>query len=113
LVQLITAVTRPGAFEAIKEALALFGVRGMTVTQVARAGSRGAHVQIYRGLTYTIDTEPSLKIELIVPNDEAPDLMHVISKIISTSDPDDGVLWNSPVDILARVRTGEYGLDAL
>ena len=111
--QLITAVTRPEAFEAIKAALALFGVRGMTVSQVARASSRSAHVEIYRGLKYTIDTEPSLKIELIVSNDEAPDLMHVISKLISTSDPDDGILWNSSVDILERVRTGEYGLDAL
>jgi nitrogen regulatory protein P-II 1 len=112
-VQLITAVTRSGTFEAIKEALGLFGVRGLTVSQVARPGSGSAHVQIYRGLKYTIDTEPSLKIELIVSNDEAPDLMHVISKILSVSDPDDGILWSSSVDILTRVRTGEYGLDAL
>ena len=82
-------------------------------TQVARASPRIGHVQIYRGLKYAIDTEPSLKIELIVPNDEVADLMHVISRILSASDPDDSILWNSPVDILARVRTGEYGRDAL
>jgi nitrogen regulatory protein PII len=34
-VQLITVVTQPGTFEAIKEALALFGVRAMTVTFTA------------------------------------------------------------------------------
>jgi len=112
-VQLITAVTRPATFESIKEALALFGVRGMTVSQVARPSSGSAHIHVYRGLKYTIDTEPSLKIELIASNGEVPDLMHVISKILSVSDPDDGVLWSSSVDILARVRTGEYGLDAL
>ena len=47
------------------------------------------------------------------PDEEVPDLVHVISKILSASDPDDGVLWNSPVHILERVRTGEHGLDAV
>jgi nitrogen regulatory protein P-II 1 len=111
-VKLITAVTRPGTFETIKEALALFGVRGMTVAQVNRVSHRGGPVHIYRGVKSTSDMAPSLRIELIVANDEAPDLMHVISKLISTSDPDDGILWDSPVEVLVRVRTGEYGLDA-
>jgi nitrogen regulatory protein P-II 1 len=112
-VKLITAVIQPGTFEAIKEALTLFGVRGMTVSEVNRVSHRVRPVHVYRGLKYTSDMAPSLRIELIVPNDEAPDLIHVINKILSTSDPDDGILWYSPVDILARVRTGEYGLDAL
>jgi nitrogen regulatory protein P-II 1 len=112
-VQLITVVTRPGTFEAIKEALALFGVRGMTVTEVNRISQRVRTVHVYRGVKYTTDMTPSLRIELIVPNDEAPDVVHVINKILSTSDPDDAILWYSPVEILARVRTGEYGLDAL
>lgn len=111
--KLITAVTRPDTFEAIKEALALFGVRGMTVTEVNRVSRRGNPVHIYRGVKFTSDMAPTVRIEILVSNDEAPDLMHVISKLISISDPTDGVLWNSPVDLLVRVRTREYGLEAL
>jgi nitrogen regulatory protein P-II 1 len=85
----------------------------MTVAEVNRLSHRVGPVQIYRGVKFTSDMAPSLRIELIVPNDEAPDLMHVISKILSTSDPDNSILWYSPVDVLVRVRTGEYGLDAL
>jgi nitrogen regulatory protein P-II 1 len=112
-VQLITVVTRPGTFETIKEALALFGVRGMTVTEVNQVSRRVRPVQVYRGVKFTSDMAPGLRIDLVVPNDEVPDVVHVINKILSTSDPDDAILWHSPVEILARVRTGEYGLDAL
>lgn len=111
--KLITAVTRPATFEAIKEALALFGIRGMTVGQVIRVNPDGGQVQIYRGLKYSSDMQPSLRIELLVPNDEVADLMRVLSKILATSDPAGGHLWNTPVDLAVRVRTREYGLDAL
>jgi nitrogen regulatory protein P-II 1 len=112
-VKLLTAVTRPGAFEDIKEALELFGVRGMTVAEINLVSHRVGPVQIYRGVKFTRALTPSLRIELIASDDEAPDLIHVISKILSTSDPDTSMLWCSPVDVLERVRTGEYGLDAL
>lgn len=111
--RLITAVTRPATFEAIKEALALFGVHGMTVGQVIRVNPNGGQVQIYRGLKYCNDMQASLRIELLVPNDEVSDLMRVVTKIMATSDPEGGCLWNTPVDLAVRVRTGEYGLDAL
>jgi nitrogen regulatory protein P-II 1 len=104
-VKLLTAVTRPVAFEAIKEALALFGVRVMTVTEANRVSHRNVPTQIYRGMKFTSDLTPSLRIELIVSDDEAPDLMHVIGRILTTSDPDDSMLWCSHVDALIRGPT--------
>jgi nitrogen regulatory protein P-II 1 len=111
-VKLITVVTQPRTFEAIKEALALFGVREMIVAQVDQVHRVGP-VQFYRGREYTSDTTPSLRIDLIVADDEAPDLFHIIDKILSTTDPDYGILWYSPADLLARIRTSECGRDAL
>lgn len=111
--KLITAVTNPATFDAIKEALALFGVRGMTVGQVYRAGRRTGRPQIYRGRQFSTDLQPSLRIELIVPNDEVPDLIHVIRRILYASDREDGAAWTSPIDLVVRVRTSEHGADAV
>jgi nitrogen regulatory protein PII len=111
-VKLITAVTRPAAFEAIKDALALFGVRGMTVDQVQRVGGDSGRVQIYRGQRFTSDGRPSVKIDLLAPDDEVADLTRVINNILATHGSD-GIVWTSQVDVVVRVRTHEYGLDAL
>jgi nitrogen regulatory protein P-II 1 len=112
-VKLITVVVRQAAFDALKEALALFGVRGMTVEEVYRTSDRTAHVEIYRGQRFASDVERCLKIDLLAPDDESPDLIRVIAKIIATADPVGGRSWTTPVDLAVRVRTSEYGLDAL
>ena len=111
--KLITAVIRPAAFDALKDALALFGVRGMTVGQVYRTTRRTAHVEIYRGQRFTTDVEPCLRVDLLAPNDEAPDLVRVIAKISESADPEDGRVWITEVDLVVRVRTDERGLDAV
>jgi nitrogen regulatory protein P-II 1 len=111
-VKLITAVVRPPVFEAIKEALALFGVRGMTVGQVHRISRETGHTQVYRGQRFPIDAQPSIRIDLLVPDDELSDLTRVIGKIMA-NDESDGNVWTSQIDLVVRVRTREHGLDAL
>lgn len=110
--KLITAMVRPPVFKAIKETLALFGVRGMTADHVLSVGNNTGHIQIYRGQRFTTDAQPTVKVELLVPDDEVSDLSHVISKIVA-GDGSDGSVWISPIDLVVRVRTNEYGLDAL
>lgn len=110
--RLITVVVRPSLFDIIKDALALFGVRGMTVEQVHRVGDNTGHVQIYRGQRFTMTAQPYVKIDLLVPEPELSDLTRVIDKILS-SHGSDGAMWTSRVDLVVRVRTSEHGLDAL
>jgi nitrogen regulatory protein P-II 1 len=112
-VKLITVVLRPALFDPLKEALALFGVRGMTVAQVYRAGDSAGRVEMYRGQRFSSDLEPSLRIELLAENDEAPDLVRVISRIVATSSPAVSRVWITEVNLVVRVRTGEYGADAI
>jgi nitrogen regulatory protein P-II 1 len=111
--KLITVITTPATFDTVKDALALFGVRGMTVGQVLCVVDEPASVQIYRGSRYISDLRPCLKIELVVSNDEWRDVVRVIATILTSCDPKESSLWNTPVEILARVRTGEFGIDAL
>jgi nitrogen regulatory protein P-II 1 len=112
-VKLITVVLRPAQFDTLKEALALFGVRGMTVGQVYRATDHPTRVEMYRGQKFASDLEPCLRIDLLTSDDEAPDLVHVIDRVVANGEPVAGRIWITPVDWAVRVRTGEYGLDAL
>jgi nitrogen regulatory protein P-II 1 len=112
-VKLITVVLRPARFDTLKDALALFGVRGMTVGQVYRTTDHPTRVEMYRGQRFASDLEPSLRVELLASDEEAPDLVHVIGSVVANDEPVAGSVWITPVDWAVRVRTGEYGLDAL
>jgi nitrogen regulatory protein P-II 1 len=111
-VKLITAVVRPSTFDSMKEALALFGVRGMTVGQVYHSGRGSDHVEIYRGQRFISDLEPSLRIDLLAPEDEVGDLLRVIGKLVGDTDARERI-WLTEVNLVVRVRTNEHGLDAL
>jgi len=91
-VKLITAVVRPVLFDQLKEALALFGVRSMTVTQVFYYGDE-AKVETYRGRPISKDFEPSLRIELLVENGEVLDLARVIGRIVAPNSSAEGHVW--------------------
>lgn len=111
--KLITVVLRPAQFEPLKQALALFGVRGMTVCQVYRTTDRPARVEMYRGQRFASELEPSLRVDLLTSDDEAPDLVHVIDRVVAAHGSPTDRAWITPVDWAVRVRTGEYGVDAL
>jgi nitrogen regulatory protein P-II 1 len=92
-VKLITAVVRPVLFDQLKEALALFGVRSMTVTQAFFARDGEAKVESYRGRPISRDFEPSLRIELLVENGEVVDLARVIGRIVAPYSSAEGHVW--------------------
>jgi len=101
--KLITAVVTPPEFEAIKKALDIFGITGLTITEVFQRDLTGAsHDQIYRGQRFHIDLLPHVRMEVI----------HIIAKLTSPRGSPENI-WITPVEILTRVRTGERGTDAL
>ena len=50
--KLITAVIKPHQVEEVKEALALLGVQGMTVTEAQGFGRQGGHTETYLSLIH-------------------------------------------------------------
>lgn len=91
--KLITAVVRPVLFDQLKEALALFGVRSMTVTEAFSSHEGTATVQSYRGRPISRDFVPSLRIELLVENGEVVDLARVIGRIVAPDASAEGHVW--------------------
>jgi len=111
--RLVTAIIKPFKLDDVKSALETFGVHGLTVSEVNGYGRQKGHTEVYRGAEYTVDFVPKVRLDVVVADDDAADVVDVIVKSAATGQIADGKVWSTPVDELVRVRTGERGPDAL
>ncbi|GGR45124.1 P-II family nitrogen regulator [Streptomyces netropsis] len=111
--KLITAVVKPHRIDEIKDALRTFGVQGLTVTEASGYGRQRGHTEVYRGAEYEIDLVPKIRIEVLVEDADAEDVVDVVVKTARTGKIGDGKVWVVPVETVVRVRTGDRGPDAL
>jgi nitrogen regulatory protein P-II 1 len=112
-VKLITAIVKPFKVEDVKEALKDVGVVGMTVSEAQGFGRQGGHTEVYRGAEYTVDFVPKVRVEILVEDELAQEVIEALVKAARTGQIGDGKVWAVPVDEVVRVRTGERGPDAL
>jgi len=111
--KLIVAVLKPFKLDEVKEALKTMGVQGMTLTEAQGFGRQRGHTEVYRGAEYEVDFVPKLRVEVLVDDAEADDVVDAIVRTAATGKIGDGKVWVVPVDAVVRVRTGERGKDAL
>jgi nitrogen regulatory protein P-II 1 len=111
--KLVTAVIKPFKLDDVKTALESFGVNGLTVSEASGYGRQKGHTEVYRGAEYTVDLVPKVRVEVLVDDADAEDVIEVIVKSAQTGRIGDGKVWAIPVDSLVRVRTGERGPEAL
>jgi nitrogen regulatory protein P-II 1 len=113
VIQLVTAVIKPHRLEEVKAALRSAGVTGMTVTEVRGFGRQGGKTENYRGSEYLVDLLPKVKLEVVVDDADVDDVVAVLSSAARTGTIGDGKVWTTEVGRMARIRTGEQGIDAL
>lgn len=111
--KLITAVIKPHKLEDVRSALETFGVSGMTVTEASGYGRQKGHTEVYRGAEYDIALIPKVRLDIVVEDGEAADVVGVIAKSAQTGRIGDGKVWVTPVESVVRVRTGDTDADAL
>lgn len=111
--KIIVAVIKPHKLDEVKAALEAFGVQGLTVSEASGYGRQRGHTEVYRGAEYTVDLVPKVRVEVLVDDTDATDVVDVIVKSAQTGRIGDGKVWTVPVDDVVRVRTGEHGVDAL
>ncbi len=111
--RLVTAVIKPHKWEEVREALETFGVTGMTVSEVSRYGRQKGHAEVYRGAEYDVALVPKIRIEIVVDDADADDVVGIVTKTAQTGRIGDGKVWTTPVDSVVRVRTGEQDDAAL
>ena len=109
----IECIIRPFKLDDVKEALAEVGIRGMTVSEVRGFGRQKGQTEIYRGSEYTIEFVPKLKLEIVVTEDIAEEVIEAVLQAASTGKIGDGKIFVTPVEEVIRIRTGERGVAAI
>ena len=111
--KLIIAAIKPFKLEEVREALTSQGVRGMMVTEIKGFGSQSGHTEIYRGAEYAVNFVPKVKLEIVVADAMAEQVVETIQKTAKTDKIGDGKIFVLDVEQAVRVRTGETNDDAL
>ena len=111
--KLIIATIKPFKLEEVREALTDAGVRGLMVTEIKGFGAQSGHTEIYRGAEYVVNFVPKVKLELVVADSQADQMVEVISRTAKTGKIGDGKIFVLDVEQAVRGRTGETGEDAI
>ena len=111
--KLIIATIKPFKLEEVREALTAIGVRGMMVTEIKGFGSQSGHTEIYRGAEYAVNFVPKVKLEIVVQDGMAEDVVSTIATTAKTDKIGDGKIFVLDVEKALRVRTGETNDDAI
>ncbi len=69
--KLVTAVLKPHILDDVRDALSRLRVTGLTATEVRGLGRQKEHTEIYRGAEYSLDFVPKVKIDIVVPDEQA------------------------------------------
>ena len=112
-VKLIIAALKPFKLDEVREALTTIGVRGMMVTEIKGFGLQSGHTEIYRGAEYAVNFVPKVRLEIVVADALADQVVETIAKTARTEKIGDGKIFVLDVEQAVRVRTGETGDDAI
>jgi nitrogen regulatory protein PII len=112
-IKLVMAVVRPDKLGDVKRSLAETGAPSLTVTNVSGRGSQPAKKGQWRGEEYTVDLHQKVKIECVVSDIPADDVVDAIKEGAATGEPGDGKVFVIDVEDAVQIRTGERGRDAV
>ncbi len=110
---LVTAIIKPFKLEEVKDALRGAGFLGLTASEVQGYGRQGGKSEAFRGNEYKIEFVPKVKIEVLVETSQVDKVIDLISAAARTGNIGDGKIWTFDVDRLMRIRTGEFGDEAV
>ena len=109
----IEAVIRPEKLNDVKDSLSIYGICGMTVTQVVGCGMQQGKIEMYRGQVVKIDLLPKVKVEIVLLDEQVEDVIDLICENAKTGEVGDGKIFIYPVEGVVRIRTWERNEKAL
>jgi len=109
----IEAIIRPEKLDAVFRALERAGYPGIMITEIEGHGRQKGITQQWRGEEFQVNFLPKMKVEVVVNDDEAENLVHAIMEVSHTGGAGDGKIFVSTVDEAIRIRTQERGARAI
>ena len=83
------------------------------MTEVKAFARQKGHTELYRGAEYVIDFLPKVKVEVVVEDSLAENVVEAIENPARTGRIGDGKIFVMDVDQAIRIRTGDTGADAI
>ena len=80
----IEAIIKPFKLDEVKEALHEVGIQGITVLEAKGFGRQKGHTELYRGAEYVVDFLPKVKIEVVVSDQMADQVIESIQTAAQT-----------------------------
>ena len=109
----IDAIIKPFKLDEVKDKLNEIGVQGITVTEVKGFGRQKGHTELYRGAEYVVDFLPKVKLEIVIADAQAEEVIDTIMKAAQTGRIGDGKIFVTDLADVIRIRTGERGEEAI
>jgi nitrogen regulatory protein P-II 1 len=109
----VEAIIKPFKLDEVKDKLNELGIQGITVTEVKGFGRQKGHTELYRGAEYVVDFLPKIKMEIVLADSLAEDVVSAIAKAAQTGRIGDGKIFITNLEEAVRIRTGERGEDAI
>ena len=111
--KLVEAIIKPFKLDEVREALTAIGVQGLTVSEARGFGRQRGQKEIYRGAEYEISFLPKIRIEVVVSDGLAEQVVDAVRNAAVTGQIGDGKIFVFDVQKAVRIRTGEEDNDAL
>jgi nitrogen regulatory protein P-II 1 len=105
----IEAIIQPHKLDDVKDALKGIGIDGMTILEVRGHGRQKGHKEVYRGMEYQVDLLPKIKLELVVPDARAEEVIRTLVSAARTGKIGDGKVFVFEVAEAVRIRNDDRG----
>ncbi|ESS04543.1 MAG: nitrogen regulatory protein P-II family [uncultured archaeon A07HR67] len=112
-IEMVVAYIRPDKLSDVKQGLAEAGAPSLTVTNVSGRGSQPSKTGQWRGEEYVVDLHQKVKVECVVSDIPAGEVVDAIEESAHTGEPGDGKVFVTPVSKAVQIRTGKRGPDAV
>jgi len=112
-VKKIEAIIQPFKLETVKDALIAIGIHGMTISEVRGHGRQKGHQEVYRGMEYTVDLLPKVKVEVVISDDRLEEVLKSLADTARTGKIGDGKIFVYDVADVVRIRNDDRGESAL
>jgi len=110
----IKAIIRPFKLLEVTEALhEIQGLPGVTVSEIKGFGKSRARNSKDKIVFEMVEFVPRIKLEVVVHDEMADDVVNVIQKVAHTGNIGDGKIFVINVEETVKIRTNERGRDAI
>ncbi|MDD3253472.1 MAG: P-II family nitrogen regulator [Lachnospiraceae bacterium] len=106
-------IIKPEKLEDLKGILEGCKANGIMISNIMGYGNQKGYKQMYRGTEYMVNLLPKVKVETVVAEATAEDIVARVVNEITTGNYGDGKIFIYDVQDAVRIRTGERGETAL